>query len=216
MQNIRNGVSEVIITRLTTYLRCLYISKKNNIKIIKSSDISKLCGIKSSVVRKDFTQFGAFGIKGKGYDIEKLINKLRKILGIERKKNVALIGVGNLGTALLKYQGFIDANFHFIGAFDNNSQKIGQSVNGVKIYDVKDLEIFIKKNSIAIIILTIPASAVETIFDKIDHTNIKGILNFTSAILPCEEKKIYIRNIDLSRELELISFCMKKCLKKEA
>ena len=216
MENITKDVSEIIIIRLTAYLRCLYMAKRKRQNIIKSVEIAKSCGIKSSVVRKDFTQFGAFGIKGKGYEIENLIKKLREILGLNTMKNVALIGVGNLGTALLKYQGFLDANFKFVGAFDLNYKKIGKKVNGIKIYDIKNLNKFIDKNSVEIIILSVPSAAVRSIFKNIDLKKVKGILNFTSAILPCEGKKIYIRNIDLSRELELISFCMKKCLKKEA
>jgi redox-sensing transcriptional repressor len=204
-------IPEIVIIRLASYLRCLKYAKSQGEKVVRSSDISILCGIKPDVIRRDFSHFGDFGVRGRGYGIDKLIVQIRKNLGINRKKNVILIGVGSLGTALLKYQGFRTANFNFIAAFDINPKKIGKKIGETIIYNIKEVNSFIEKNKIKIALLTVPTSETIKIINNLDSKYIKGILNFTSTILPARKNNIYIRNIDLARELEVISFCMNRC-----
>ncbi|MCK5224444.1 redox-sensing transcriptional repressor Rex [Candidatus Calescamantes bacterium] len=211
--NSFDNVPESIVGRLASYHRCLKNAASNGQTVIKSSDISKLCGIKATVVRKDLTHFGEFGIKGKGYNIITLSSNIEEIMGLNTEKKVILIGAGNLGTALLKYPGFSGANFKFLAAFDIGAEIIGTSINSVPILHIDKLGAFLKSNEVQIAILTVPSQEAETIASQLHNCSIKGILNFTSAILKSDDGKFYIRNIDLSKELEVISFCMKKCLK---
>lgn len=211
MKNDKDKISEIVIRRLTDYLRCLNFIKLSGKVIIKSSEISTECGLKPTIVRKDLSQFGIFGIKGKGYEVEKLISEINEILGINKKKNVVLIGAGNLGTAIIKYDGIKNANFNVIAAFDNNPKKIGKMIDDTKIYDFKKMNEFINKNGVKIVILTVPSSETLNIIDNLDSKHINGLLNFTSVMLPQKKKNMYIHNIDFTKELEVISYCMGKC-----
>ncbi len=207
-----SNISEAVIRRLTNYLHCLRLSRKKGRTLLTSSDISGTCGLKPSTIRKDLAQFGAYGVRGQGYDIEELTKHLNKILGIDRKKDVVLVGAGNLGTAMIKHPGFMRANFRFAAAFDNDPGKIGTLIGDTEILDVRDLNAFIKKKHIGIMVLTVPSPEAAAIVDDLDPAHVRGILNFTSEIFPRKKHGMYIHNIDLARELEIISFCMKHCL----
>ena len=205
-------ISEIVIRRLTDYLRCLKYAQENGRTMIKSTEISIECGLTSSIIRKDLAQFGAYGVKGTGYNIIELIAHINKILGLDNPKDVILIGAGNLGTAITKYPGFRNVNFNFIAAFDNDPNKIGKMIGTTKIYHIDQLNDFIKEHKVEIVVVTLPSSVTLEIVNSLDSNYVKGILNFTSIILPNRKNSIHIHNIDLAKELEVISFCMKNCL----
>lgn len=193
-------------------MRCLKCAKDEGREMLTSQDISEHCGLKPTIIRKDLAQFGAYGLKGQGYNIAELSRHLNKILGLNHIKNVVLVGVGHLGTAILRYPGFLDANFNFIAAFDNDSEKIGTKIGHTPVFDPKKLNKYIKENGIEIVVLAVPSAAAENIVDSLDANYVKGILNFTSRIFPGRKNDMYVHNIDLAKELEVISFCMKNCL----
>jgi len=205
-------ISEVVIRRLTDYLRCLKHAQDAGKKFMKSSEISSECGLNPSIIRKDLAHFGAYGVKGTGYKIDDLIENLHKILGLTKTREVVLIGAGNLGTAMIKYPGFRSVNFNFIAAFDTDEKKIGQLVGATEIYPMSALNDFIAKNKIEIVVLAVPSSETIGIVESLNSDNVKGVLNFTSEILPTRKNNMFIHNIDLAKELEVISFCMKNCL----
>lgn len=208
-------ISEAVVRRLTDYLRCVRLASENGETMLTSKGISEICGLKPSIIRKDLAQFGAYGVKGTGYNTCELVAHLNKILGLDHIKDVVLVGAGNLGTAILCYPGFINANFNFIAAFDSDPAKFGKKICDTKIYDTKELNAFIEENHIEIVVLTAPAEAADTIVKELDPDLVKGILNFSSLVLPPMKGKIHIHNIDLAKELEVISFCMKNCLTKD-
>ena len=205
-------ISETIIRRLTDYLRCLRYAKNQGKTYLKSTELSIGCGHNPSIIRKDLAHFGAYGLKGTGYNIVELIDNLNKILGLTKSRNVILIGAGNLGTAMIKYPGFRSINFSFIAAFDNDEKKIGEFIGETPIISLSELNNYIKKNDVEIVILTVPASETLRIVKSLNSDYIKGVLNFTSEILPARQNNMFIHNIDLAKELEVISFCMKNCL----
>ncbi|MBN2280337.1 MAG: redox-sensing transcriptional repressor Rex [Candidatus Marinimicrobia bacterium] len=205
-------ISETVIRRLTDYLRCLRHAQIQGKTYLKSTELSQDCGHNPSIIRKDLAQFGAYGLKGTGYNTKELIDNLNKILGLTKPREVVLIGAGNLGTAMIKYPGFRSVNFKFTAAFDNDEQKIGHFIDETPILDLKDLNSFIQKHLIEIVILTVPASQTLGIIEHLDNHYVKGVLNFTSEILPSRKNDMFIHNIDLAKELEVISFCMKNCL----
>ncbi len=205
-------ISETVIRRLTDYLRCLKHARDRGNVYMKSSEMSTECGLKPTIIRKDLASFGAYGVKGTGYKITELIKNLNKILGLTKTRDVILIGAGNLGTAIIKYPGFQSVNFNFVAAFDVDSNKVGKSIGKTNVYSMDRLNEFIQKNKIEIVVLTVPSSETLSIVNKLDTDYVKGILNFTSEILPANKNKMFVHNIDLAKELEVISFCMKNCL----
>ena len=124
---------------------------------------------------------------------------------------IAILGGGNLGTAIIKYHGIKNANFNFLAAFDNKSDKIGNMINKTKIYSNQKMNDFIEKNKIEIVLLTVPSSETMSVINSLDSKFVKGILNFTSVILPSRMNNMFIHNIDLAKELEVISYCMNNC-----
>ncbi len=205
-------ISEAVIRRLTDYLRCVRIASSSGETLLTSKDISETCGLKPSIIRKDLALFGAYGIKGQGYNTNELTYHLNNILGLNNIKDVILIGAGHLGTAIARYPGFINANFNFIAAFDNDPEKIGGNIGHTNIYSIKELNKYIKENQIEIIVLAVPSSAASGIVENLDSNIVKGILNFTSMVFPGRMNDMYVHNIDLAKELEVISYCMKNCL----
>ena len=139
--------SQETIKRLSLYLRNLRKLKESNVDIISSDKISKFLNVSAEQFRKDLSYFGEFGVRGVGYEVEKLISELEFILGIDKKWKIALVGAGRLGSALLGFEGFLRFNLRITCAFDIDSDKIGKELYGVKIYSVKDIVKVIKKGN---------------------------------------------------------------------
>ncbi|MCM8757616.1 MAG: redox-sensing transcriptional repressor Rex [Candidatus Omnitrophica bacterium] len=197
----------VTVPRISLYYRALLESRHKD--YISSEEIAYLTGFNSAQVRKDLAYFGQFGTPGKGYKVESLKKALLSILGTDRIWNVALVGVGNLGSALLSYKGFEEQGFKIVAAFDKDMRKIGKVIRQVKIQDIKDLEDTIHKKNIKIVILAIPAKHVQAIVDRLIKGGIKAILNF-APIRPKIPSDIHILNIDLSIELERLAYFLNK------
>jgi len=193
------------IFRLSLYYRVL---KEKVNESISSSELAELAGVNASQVRKDLSQFGQFGIRGKGYKGDELRRHLQGILGLDRKWCIALIGVGNLGFALLNYSGFRKDGFKFCAAFDNSLAKIGKTWGGVKIHDISELNETIHKKDIKIGIITVPAREAPKIADMLVEAGIKGILNFAPVKIDVP-KDVKLVNVDLSIQLEGLSYYLK-------
>jgi len=199
------NVSESTVKRLSKYLRTLSYLEENGIRTISSEKMAQIEGISSAQVRKDLSFFGSFGKRGLGYNVSMLKKKVEDILGLNRPWNIALIGVGNLGTALIDYNEFRKKDFHIILAFDNDPKKIGKKVKGVEVIDIKNLREEVIKHNISIAIITVPAEAAQKIVDLLDQTGVKAILNFTPRTLNPPDS-ITIRNEDTSTELEALTY----------
>lgn len=213
MEQLNNSkISEAVIRRLTSYLRCIRHAADLGIVMLTSQDISEKCGLKSSIIRKDLALFGAYGVKGTGYNVSELMKQLNKILGLDKTKDVILIGAGHLGTAIVRYPGFANVNFNFVAAFDTDPSKIGATIGTTPVRSLDELNSIIKKYKVEIVVLTVPATEAEAIVNQLDSSQVKGVLNFTSVIFPPRQNNLHIHNIDLAKELEVISYCMKKCL----
>jgi redox-sensing transcriptional repressor len=196
-------ISPLVIPRLSLYYRALLESRKNG--FISSEDLSKMTGLTSAQIRKDLGLFGQFGIPGRGYSIENLKTRILKILGTDKKYNVALVGVGNLGRALLKYKGFRRQGFNITCAFDNDCKKINKKIDGTKIEDIKNLKNSIKKKKVKIAIICVPKESAQKICNLLIDSGIRAILNFAPVRLKVS-KRIECLNIDLSIELERLAY----------
>jgi len=198
------------IRRVSVYVRELERLDAKGRSFISSSQLGDLLGYKPSQIRKDLSFFGQFGEIGHGYNIKRLKNKLLNILGIQKKfYKVAVVGVGNLGSALLNYPGFRKHGFRIVEAFDQDSKKINTTKGGISIKSVSKLPQLVKSKKIDIGIITVPVSAAQKIADLLVASGIKAIFNFAPINLELP-KKIILKDIDLNIELESLAYYLKK------
>jgi len=200
-------VPEVTIERLSIYLRA--IKRLNEESILSSQELANLLETSDGQVRKDLAYFGGFGVPGQGYKVGKLKKEIRHILGLDTTWGMALVGVGNLGRALLIYPGFKRNEFEIRAAFDKDPSKIGKVWQGVEVQDVENIPQILPLKEIKIGIITTPASAAQEVADKLVKGGIKGILNFAPTRISIP-KEVKLKNVDLSMQLENLSYFLNK------
>lgn len=195
---------EAAIRRLSVYLRILVDLHRQGVQEVSSEELAQKVGFSADQIRKDISYFGEFGVAGVGYDVAKLKDHLAQILGIDRPWNVALVGVGNLGSALLAYPGFKTSGFHIVAAFDNDLLKIGKTWENVKIEDVARIPEVVKEKQIKIGIIAVPAKSAQMVADYLINSGVKTLLNFAPVVISVPEQ-VKLRNVDLTVELEVLS-----------
>ena len=195
------------IPRISLYYRALLSVKDRS--VISSLGLAELTQCSAAQVRKDLAYFGQFGTPGRGYSVELLKKELKKILGTDRAWDVALVGVGNLGLALLTYKGFKSQGFNIKHAFDNDRKKIDKVKKDIKIKDIKDLKGVVKSNKIDMAIVAVPQDAAQEVIDRLVSSGIKAILNF-APVVPKAPERVEVLNIDLSIELERLTYFLKR------
>ena len=194
------------ISRISLYYRALL--SLNDTGVISSQELASLTECNAAQIRKDLAYFGQFGRPGSGYSIQVLKRELKKILGIDRNWDVVLVGVGNLGSALLAYKGFKSQGFNIKYVFDNDKRKIGKMKQGVKIQDIKRLELTIRSNNIDIAVVAVPPESAQEVVDKLTSAGIKAILNFAPLVLKVPGD-VELLDIDLSMELERLTYFLR-------
>jgi redox-sensing transcriptional repressor len=196
---------KAVVGRVSLYLRQLEAFQRQGQTTISSSQLGSALTIKNAQVRKDLACFGQFGYPGIGYRIEELIEALRHILGIDRDWPLALVGLGNLGRALLKYRGFRSRGFHIVALFDNDPQMIGQVYDGLTVEPIESLTTTIPARNVTLAILSVPADAAQRLADQLVACGIQGILNFAPVPLNLPEG-INVVAVDLSIQLEHLAY----------
>lgn len=199
------SISQAVIARLPRYYRYLGDLKDSGIERISSQDLSKLMKVTASQIRQDFNNFGGFGQQGYGYNVEYLYNEIAKILGLNEKHNLVIIGAGNLGQALANYMNFERRGFIIKGIFDNDAKLCGRDVRGIRVQHVEKLEAFIKENDVDIAVLTIPKEGAVKTAEILASCNIKAIWNFAHVDLNVPEN-IVVENVHLSDSLMKLSY----------
>ena len=184
------------------YLRMLHDTGKNK---VSSTELSEAVQVDSATIRRDFSYFGELGKRGYGYDVENLMNFFAKTLNEDELTNVALIGVGNLGSALLKYKFHQSNSIRVSCAFDVNEDIVGRIVDGIPVYPMEDMMEQIRVQQIEVAILTIPARKAQEVVNKLAEVGVKGILNFTAARLVAPPE-VLIQNVDLTNELQTLIY----------
>jgi len=202
-------VPKAVVNRLSLYLRELQSLLRGGTETVSSTQLGKVLGFTDAQVRKDLTYFGQFGYPGIGYRCEELINEIKKILGTDRQWPVALVGVGNLGRALLGYRGFGDQGFQFVAAFDLEPEKIGESIDEIPVYGLDQLEEIIGQRSIKLAVMAVPAVSAQTVADRLVQAGIDGLLNFAPVTLSLPST-VSLVGVDLAIELEQLSFAVVK------
>jgi redox-sensing transcriptional repressor len=193
------------IERLPLYKKTMETLSMAGRTHVSSNEIAQLLQLTDAQIRKDLSYFGKFGVRGKGYDIESLRDKISEILGTEQSFPCVLIGAGNIGQALLSYGGFEERNFEIRAAFDVDPDTVGQSVDGVPVKHMDDLESFLQSNTINLAILAVPSDTAQSVIDRLVECDVKGILNF-APVVPETPDDVIVENVDLSTNLEVLSY----------
>jgi redox-sensing transcriptional repressor len=202
---IRPEIPRKSIYRLSIYLRCLHRLKGNAIRTVSSDALAKAAGVKPTQLRKDLTYFGQFGTRGLGYDVEQLAAMITELLGTKRLQPVILVGVGNLGLALLSYRGFEQEGFEIVAAFDVNVSRRPNKEIKQPIHPVDKLEEVVRERGVRMAILTVPATAAQEVTNRLVSCGIAGILNFSPIVLQVPEE-VTVNNVNLAIELENLSY----------
>jgi redox-sensing transcriptional repressor len=176
-------VPDIIISRLPVYLRALQFMAASGSTTTSSQELGEKVGISAAQIRKDLSQFGEFGKQGTGYHILFLIDRLRQILKVERIWDVVLVGMGELGHAILRYQGFVNRGFRITACYDSDPVKIGTQVEVFTIEDVNTLVINVKKAGTKMAMLCVPAATAQSVTDKLVEAGVRGILNYAPVSL---------------------------------
>lgn len=202
-----SGVPKAVVSRLSLYLRELQHLLRDGHETTSSTQLGSRLGVTDAQIRKDLAYFGQFGYPGIGYRCEELVSQIRKILGTDHDWAVAIVGLGNLGTALLGHRGFARQGFRVVAAFETDPNKIGTEIHSVPIYDMKRLGEIVKRESIRLAILAVPADVAQEAADGLVEVGIHGIMNFTPVTVTLPETVSKVA-VDLAIELEQLSFAV--------
>lgn len=208
MTNDTMKIPQATAKRLPLYYRFLQNLYASGKQRVSSAELSEAVKVDSATIRRDFSYFGALGKKGYGYNVNYLLTFFRKTLDQDELTKVALIGVGNLGTAFLNYNFLKNNNTKIECAFDVDTEKVGTSIGDVHVYHMDELEEYLSHEDISVAILTVPAPVAQMITDRLVKANVKGILNFTPARLNVPQS-IRVHHIDLAVELQSLVYFLK-------
>ncbi|MBM3150701.1 MAG: redox-sensing transcriptional repressor Rex [Chloroflexi bacterium] len=178
-----NPIPDIIIGRLPIYLRALRYMQETGQQTTNSQELGERIGISAAQIRKDLSQFGEFGKQGTGYRISFLVDKLREILNIEKVWEVAVVGAGDMGHALARYQGFANRGFHITMVFDNDPAKIGEQIGDLTVLDASNIVKTVRNAGIKIAMLTVPAAAAQAVANLLIEAGVKAILNYAPISL---------------------------------
>jgi redox-sensing transcriptional repressor len=208
MSNETLKIPQATAKRLPLYYRFLKNLHSSGKQRVSSAELSEAVKVDSATIRRDFSYFGALGKKGYGYNVNYLLTFFRKTLDQDELTKVALIGVGNLGTAFLNYNFLKNNNTKIEMAFDVDENKVGKPIGDITVYHMDDLENILMESNVQVAILTVPAPVAQNITDKLVKANVKGILNFTPARLNVPSS-IRVHHIDLAVELQSLIYFLK-------
>ena len=198
------GLPVATVERLPRYLRCIELLPPDQ-PTISSKDLARLSNMNAAGVRKDLSLLGSFGIRGVGYPVDELAARIREALGLTRSRDVVVVGVGNLGSALANYGGFGSRGFRIVGLYDADPSKIGTTVAGIVVRSVDSLARDARESDIAVAIIATPAKAAQEVATLLSKAGVPSILNFAPAVLNIPENT-RLRQVDLATELQILSF----------
>lgn len=194
------------IYRLSIYQRCLQLLKSNGVETVSSATLAGAAGVKPTQLRKDLAHFGHFGVRGRGYSVELLSSTIGEQLGRTRLQPVILVGVGNLGSALLRYQGFEKEGFEIVAAFDADPvRRLPPGAHTRMLLHTDRLAAFIAANEVRMAILAVPPEAAQAIVNTLVNNGVQAILNFSPTVLSVPEG-VTVNSVDLAAELENLSY----------
>lgn len=198
-------IPDVVIKRLPVYLRYLQQLKDRDIETVSSQQMGDDLNLNPAQIRKDLSIFGDFGVKGMGYRVTDLADKVTSILGLDKEINIALVGVGNLGAALCQYNHYQSTTTKIVALFDSNPSKIGEKHGSLVVHPMEKLKEIIDDKNIKMAIITVPAQAAQRVTDQLINCGIKVILNFAPALVQTPEN-VKVQNADVTSELQSLAY----------
>jgi redox-sensing transcriptional repressor len=205
LQDHDNRLSRATVVRFSLYLRQLEDRVLKGEAKVSSKQLGEALGITAAQVRKDLACLGNLGQPGIGYSPDELIAAIRHILGIDRTWSVALVGVGNLGRALLRYKGFPFRGFRFVALFESDASLVGQRVEGIAVHGLTDIAKVVHADKVELAVLAVPSDAAQSVADSLVQAGIKGLLNFAPAVLRVPAD-VSLVAVDLTVQLEQLAF----------
>lgn len=201
-------IPAVVIDRLPVYARALTDLEDQGRDVVSSQELGDILGVTPAQIRKDLSYFGRFGKQGRGYNVVRLAQELRQILGLDRQWSMILIGVGHLGRAILSYDGFHPQGFIIVEAFDSDPEIVGEKVAGLKVRPTSELRAYLQERPVDIGIVAVPADSAGPLINELVEGGVRAILNYapTSVAAPPD---VEIKNIDPVLALQSMTFYLK-------
>ena len=207
--NNRDVISELTTGRLSVYLRCLTYLESNGQQTVSSAELAERFHLNSAQIRKDLACFGDFGTRGVGYNVARLKEQLVRTLGIDRIRNVLIVGAGNLGMALADYRGFNENGFQIIALVDVDPDKVGRtSRSGIPVLPYNELAPIVRQRGVDIAIIAVTSDAAQQVYDDLADAGVNAILNFAPLQIRTQER-VKLKSVDLRINLESLSFYLK-------
>ena len=207
--NRPKSISDIAVRRLSSYLRTLNILEENGVDVVSSHMLANIEGVGDGLVRRDLTLFGSFGTRGVGYYVTYLKEQIIKILGLDRKWNIVLIGTGEISRVFLHSDAFKKKNFHITKIFNDLSVNIGRKIEGLIISDIDNLENEIDPGIVDLAIVAVPPPKVQSIIDRLGKIGVKGAIYFASRSVNIP-KNMIVRNQDISIEIGILTYHITK------
>ena len=198
---------DIIVSRLPVYLRALRHMQTQGKQTTSSQELGDQVGISAAQIRKDLSQFGEFGKQGTGYNIAFLISKLREILKVDRVWEVAVVGMGDMGHAIARYQGFTDRGFRVSMVFDNEKSKIGEKIGSYVVQDTREMIDAVRKAGIKVAMLCVPAAVAQEVANQLVQAGVKAILNYAPINLNVP-KGVWVQYVDPTVGLQRMTYYM--------
>ncbi|HEX7653450.1 MAG TPA: redox-sensing transcriptional repressor Rex, partial [Verrucomicrobiae bacterium] len=193
------------IYRLSIYSRCLTRLRENSIGTVSSEALAKAAGVKPTQLRKDLAYFGTFGTRGLGYDVAELSAKISEELGTSSLQPVILVGVGNLGLALISYRGFEKEGFEILAGFDADPDRKRDKKTTLPILPMEAMPKYVRDHNVRMAILSVPVAVAQEVANTLINCGVTGILNFAPIVLAVPEE-VMVNNVNLAIELENLSY----------
>ncbi|MDF2440683.1 MAG: redox-sensing transcriptional repressor [Abditibacteriota bacterium] len=201
-------IPQPTIERMSAYLQCVRNLRLDGVVTASSSQIAEGTGINAAQFRKDLSYFGEFGTPGLGYDVAELEAHLSRIMGLDARHDVLLVGAGNLGSALLHYSGFPQRGFHIVAAFDSDSEKVGTSINGTRIHHIDELARMNATLNAQVGVVAVTRAGAQEVVDKLVAAGVQAILNFAPVSI-LVRPGIVVRHVDLTSQMEVLSYYLR-------
>lgn len=206
---------DVVIGRLPLYARSLRYLLQEGITSVSSQELGDRINVTAAQIRKDLSYFGEFGKQGIGYDVEKLLAQIEAILGLTQEWAVALVGIGHLGEAIARYEGFRSQGIRIVALFDSDANKIGTAINGLQIMSDTQIEPMCRSHNIHLAIIAVPATRAQEVADMLIAAGVRAILNYAPVVIQVPEG-VWVRNIDPVGLLHSMTYYLAREGEKEA
>lgn len=202
-------IPPVVIDRLPLYARALSGLEGRGREVVSSQELGHLLNVTPAQIRKDLSYFGRFGKQGRGYNVHKLLDELRRILGLNRQWKMALVGIGRLGRAILGYEGFSPQGFRIIEAFDSDPETIGTEISDIVIKDTAALEDVLSENRVDIGIVAVPGETAQAVIDSLVRCGVRAILNY-APVAAHTPRGVHMKRIDPVLALQGMTYYLKQ------